>query len=81
MESRWTPADPAIDTNKPLSQSAGSPSSSSKPVKTALLTPGSGSQYVGMGSFLLEDSKTAREVWEEAEEVRGGTSDLQPGID
>lgn len=69
MENRWVPADPAIDTHRPLSNVA-HPSSSSGPAKTALLTPGSGSQYVGMGQFLLQNYKSARDVWEEAEEVR-----------
>jgi hypothetical protein len=38
--------------------------------KLAVLFPGAGSQYVGMGAFLLKHYKAAREVWEEAEEVR-----------
>jgi len=38
------------------------------PKKTALLFPGTGSQYVGMCSFLLDNYQTARDVWREAEE-------------
>lgn len=37
--------------------------------KSALLFPGSGSQYVGMTAFLLDNFKAARDVWAEAEDV------------
>ena len=42
---------------------------SAKARKTALLFPGSGSQYVGMCQFLNDNFQAAREVWEEAEDV------------
>lgn len=42
-----------------------------KAKETALLFPGSGSQYVGMNAF-LEKYKSAREVWEEAEDALEG---------
>jgi hypothetical protein len=42
---------------------------------TALLMPGSGSQYVGMASF-LDNFKAARETWEEAEEVSWVTCEI-----
>jgi hypothetical protein len=40
--------------------------------KTALLCPGSGSQYNGMGATLLERFESARRVWDEAEEALAG---------
>lgn len=45
----------------------------------ALLFPGSGSQYVGMGAFLREQ-KPAQDVWTEAEEALAGFEDWRKGL-
>ena len=64
MEKRWGAGS---STGNGGSAQIGASSASSAPKKTALLFPGSGSQYVGMISFLLKEFKVARETWEEAE--------------
>ena len=45
--------------------------SKGKAKETALLFPGSGSQYVGMNAF-LDKYKSARETWDEAEDALEG---------
>ncbi|WP_340147242.1 ACP S-malonyltransferase [Ruminiclostridium josui] len=40
-------------------------------IKTAILFPGQGSQYVGMGSDLYQRSSIARQTFEEANDVLG----------
>ena len=42
-----------------------------KTQKTALLFPGQGSQYIGMGKDFYENFKEAREVFHKANEVLG----------
>lgn len=66
MEKRWGAGSP---TGNGSSGRVGASSASTAPKKTALLFPGSGSQYVGMISFLLKEFKVARETWEEAEDA------------
>lgn len=39
--------------------------------KTAIIFPGQGSQYVGMGKDLYENSSAAREVFQQADEILG----------
>lgn len=66
MEKAWgatTSDSTTANTSKTSSKQA-----RSSPPLTALLMPGSGSQYVGMASF-LDKFKAARETWEEAEYV------------
>ncbi|GAA5895114.1 hypothetical protein JCM5296_000884 [Sporobolomyces johnsonii] len=50
----------------------------SKP-QHALLFPGSGSQYVGMGHFLREKGK-GKEVWSEAEDALAGFEEWRKGL-
>jgi acyl transferase domain-containing protein len=64
MEKRWGAS---CSSGNGGSSHVGASSAPSAPKKTALLFPGSGSQYVGMISFLLKEFKVARETWEEAE--------------
>ncbi|GAA6035214.1 hypothetical protein JCM8097_006423 [Rhodosporidiobolus ruineniae] len=45
----------------------------------ALLFPGSGSQYVGMGHF-LKDEAAVKGVWEEAEDALAGFEDWRRGL-
>ncbi|GAA5934195.1 hypothetical protein JCM3775_006932 [Rhodotorula graminis] len=45
----------------------------------ALLFPGSGSQYVGMGAFLREQ-KPAQDVWAEADEALAGFEEWRKGL-
>jgi len=45
----------------------------------ALLFPGSGSQYVGMGAFLREQ-KPAQDVWAEADEALAGFEEWRRGL-
>ncbi|GAA5955213.1 hypothetical protein JCM21900_002240 [Sporobolomyces salmonicolor] len=45
----------------------------------ALLFPGSGSQYVGMGHFLREKGK-GKEVWREAEDALAGFEEWRKGL-
>ncbi|GAA6015194.1 hypothetical protein JCM11491_000500 [Sporobolomyces phaffii] len=47
--------------------------------KHALLFPGSGSQYVGMGLFLREKGK-GKEVWSEAEDALAGFEEWRRGL-
>lgn len=47
--------------------------------KHALLFPGSGSQYVGMGHF-LKDYEGAKAVWDEAEEALQGFEAWRKGL-
>ncbi|GAA5832858.1 hypothetical protein JCM11251_000507 [Rhodosporidiobolus azoricus] len=47
--------------------------------KHALLFPGSGSQYIGMGAFLKDDA-AAKEVWSEAEEALEGFEEWRKGL-
>lgn len=47
--------------------------------KHALLFPGSGSQYVGMGHF-LKDYPAAEKIWEEAEEALEGFESWMNGL-
>ncbi|GAA6005736.1 hypothetical protein JCM10207_005317 [Rhodosporidiobolus poonsookiae] len=47
--------------------------------KHALLFPGSGSQYVGMGHFLRKDA-AANKVWEEAEDALEGFEDWRRSL-
>ncbi|GAA6058553.1 hypothetical protein JCM10212_006992 [Sporobolomyces blumeae] len=47
--------------------------------KHALLFPGSGSQYVGMGHFLREKGK-GKEVWSEAEDALAGFEEWRRGL-
>ena len=47
--------------------------------KHAVLFPGSGSQYVGMGAFLRE-YPAAQKVWDEAEEALAGFEEWRKGL-
>ncbi|BGP12851.1 hypothetical protein JCM10213_005224 [Rhodosporidiobolus nylandii] len=47
--------------------------------KHALLFPGSGSQYVGMGHFLRKED-AAKQVWEEAEEALDGFEEWRKSL-
>lgn len=47
--------------------------------KHALLFPGSGSQYVGMGLFLRDKGK-GKDVWSEAEDALGGFEEWRRGL-
>lgn len=46
-----------------------------------LCFPGSGSQYIGMGSFLLPHSKGFRDTWDEAEEALIGFEHWRRSLD
>ncbi|KAH9818077.1 acyl transferase/acyl hydrolase/lysophospholipase [Melampsora americana] len=46
-----------------------------------LCFPGSGSQYIGMGSFLLPHSKGFRDTWDEAEEALIGFERWRQSLD
>lgn len=68
MEALWSGGDysPAIPLEKGVR-----PTAKSKVSKHALLFPGSGSQYVGMGHF-LSNYPAAQKVWDEAEDTLQG---------
>lgn len=70
MEKAWGASSSLLNGHSTPTEktSGGSSKTKTTPPLTALLMPGSGSQYVGMASF-LDNFKAARETWEEAEEV------------
>ncbi|GAA5907956.1 ACP S-malonyltransferase [Sporobolomyces salmoneus] len=71
-------ASPPIPLESHRSAAQQSSSSASRP-KHALLFPGSGSQYVGMGLFLKEKGK-GKEVWSEAEDALSGFEEWRKGL-
>ncbi|GAA5857147.1 hypothetical protein JCM8547_009339, partial [Rhodosporidiobolus lusitaniae] len=73
MERLWSGGDfsPAVPTEKYSAQTTRPPH--------ALLFPGSGSQYVGMGHFLRHE-KSTQAVWEEAEDALAGFEEWRRGL-